>query len=189
FADTDGSGRADVQFHVLPTLVGDVGRDPPPGHGLTINPCFLQPRSRGSVRLRSPDPAAPIVFDGAYLRAQADVDTLVRGVKLARRILRAPSLQALVSEEIAPAAAADASDAVLEAHVRATAKTVYHPSCTCRMGSDDGAVVDPLLRVRGIGRLRVCDASVMPTIVRGNTNAPTIMIAERCADFMLAPTR
>jgi len=189
FADTDGSGRADVQFHVLPTLVGDVGRDPPPGHGLTINPCFLQPRSRGSVRLRSPDPAAPIVFDGAYLRAQADVDTLVRGVKLARRILRAPSLQALVSEEIAPAAAADAPDAVLEAHVRATAKTVYHPSCTCRMGSDDGAVVDPLLRVRGIGRLRVCDASVMPTIVRGNTNAPTIMIAERCADFMLAPTR
>ncbi|HNU10341.1 MAG TPA: GMC family oxidoreductase N-terminal domain-containing protein [Rubrivivax sp.] len=185
FADTDGSGRADVQFHVLPTLVGDVGRDPPPGHGITINPCFLQPRSRGTVRLRSADPAAPILFDGAYLREQADVDTLVRGVKLARRILRAPSMQAVISEEIAPSPDENAPDSVLEEHVRRTAKTVYHPSCTCRMGSDDGAVVDPQLRVRGVGRLRVCDASVMPTIVRGNTNAPTIMIAERCADFIL----
>lgn len=185
FVDTDGWGRADVQFHVLPTLVGDVGRDPPPGHGMTINPCFLQPRSRGSVRLRSADPAAPAVFDGAYLREQADVDTLVRGVKLARRILRTPSMQALVSEELGPSPDANAPDAVLEDHVRRTAKTVYHPSCTCRMGSDEGAVVDPQLRVHGVGRLRVCDASVMPTIVRGNTNAPTIMIAERCADFIL----
>ncbi|MCC7100315.1 MAG: GMC family oxidoreductase, partial [Rubrivivax sp.] len=185
FVDTDGWGRADVQFHVLPTLVGDVGRDPPPGHGMTINPCFLQPRSRGSVRLRSADPAAPVVFDGAYLREQADVDTLVRGVKLARRILRTPSMQALVSEELGPSPDANAPDAVLEDHVRRTAKTVYHPSCTCRMGSDEGAVVDPQLRVHGVGRLRVCDASVMPTIVRGNTNAPTIMIAERCADFIL----
>jgi len=189
FVDTDASGRADVQFHVLPTLVGDVGRDAPAGHGLTINPCFLQPRSRGSVRLRSADPAAPIVFDGGYLREQADVDTLVRGVRLARRILRAPSLQALVSEEIAPSRDEQLPAAALEAHVRAFAKTVYHPSCTCRMGSDDGAVVDPQLRVRGAGRLRVCDASVMPTIPRGNTNAPTIMIAERCADFLLADAR
>jgi choline dehydrogenase-like flavoprotein len=137
------------------------------------------------VRLRSADPAAPVVFDGAYLREQADVDTLVRGVKLARRILRAPSMQALVSEELGPSPDADAPDAVLEDHVRRTAKTVYHPSCTCRMGRDDDAVVDPQLRVHGVGRLRVCDASVMPTIVRGNTNAPTIMIAERCADFIL----
>ncbi|MGC4029774.1 MAG: GMC family oxidoreductase N-terminal domain-containing protein [Steroidobacteraceae bacterium] len=189
FVDTDGSGRADVQFHVLPTLAGDVGRDAPAGHGLTINPCFLQPRSRGSVRLRSPDPAVPIIFDGGYLREQADVDTLVRGVKLARRILRAPSLQAMVSEEIAPGRDEQLSDAVLETHVRNLAKTVYHPSCTCRMGSDAAAVVDPQLRLRGVGRLRVCDASVMPTIVRGNTNAPTIMIAERCADFLLATAR
>lgn len=189
FADTDGSGRADVQFHVLPTLVGDVGRDPPAGHGLTINPCFLNPHSRGSVKLRSPDPAAPIVFDGGYLSAQADVDTLVRGVKLARCILRAPSMQALVSDEIAPARDAQVPDTVLEEHVRATAKTVYHPSCTCRMGSDDAAVVDPLLRVRGVGGLRVADASAMPTIPRGNTNAPTIMIAERCADFVLDASR
>ncbi|MBE7416838.1 MAG: GMC family oxidoreductase N-terminal domain-containing protein [Ideonella sp.] len=189
FVDTDGSGRADVQFHVLPTLVGDVGRDPPAGHGLTINPCFLQPRSRGSVRLRSADPAAPIVFDGGYLREQADVDTLLRGVQLARRILRAPSLRALLSEEIAPGRDEHVPDSALEAHVRAFAKTVYHPSCTCRMGTDDAAVLDPQLRVRGVGRLRVCDASVMPTIPRGNTNAPTIMIAERCADFLLADAR
>lgn len=189
FVDTTASGRADVQFHVLPTLVGDVDREPLPGHGLTINPCFLNPRSRGTVQLRSADPDAPIVFDPGYLSEQADVDTLLRGVKLARRILRAPSLQALVAEELAPGREEQLPDSVLEAHVRRVAKTVYHPTGTCRMGVDDSAVVDARLCVRGIGRLRVCDASVMPTIVRGNTNAPTVMIAERGADFVLAAAR
>jgi len=185
FVDTTGSGQPDLQFHVLPTLVGDVDREPLPGHGISINPCFLRPESRGTVRLRSADPMAPIRFDGGYLSAQADVDTLVRGLKLARRILRAPALAKLVSAELAPSAEDEISDAALADYVRQRAKTVYHPAGTCRMGSDPMAVVDPQLRVHGMQGLRVCDASVMPRIVSGNTNAPTIMIAERCADFLL----
>lgn len=187
FVDTLGEGRPDVQFHVLPVLVGDVDREPLEGHGLSINPCFLRPRSRGSVRLRSADPMAPILFDAGALSHQDDVDTLVRGLKLARRILRAPSMQAVVSEELAPGAAEHLDDAALERYVRRQAKTVYHPAGTCRMGTGPEAVVDPQLRVHGMGRLRVCDASVMPTLPSGNTNAPAVMIAERCADFLLAP--
>lgn len=186
FFDTTGSGRPDIQFHVLPVLVGDVGRDPHAGHGITLNPCFLRPRSRGTVRLRSRDPMAPIVFDPRALSAPEDVAALVRGVKLARRMLRAPSLARLVSEEIAPSPAAEVDDALLEHHVRSHAKTVYHPAGTCKMGQDAMAVVDPQLRVHGVQRLRVCDASVMPTLNSANTNAPTVMIAERCADFLLA---
>jgi len=109
----------------------------------------------------------------------------VRGLKLARRILRAPALAKLVSAELAPSAEDEISDAALADYVRQRAKTVYHPAGTCRMGSDPMAVVDPQLRVHGMQGLRVCDASVMPRIVSGNTNAPTIMIAERCADFLL----
>ena len=186
FVDTTGEGRPDLQFHVLPVLVGDVDRAPLAGHGLSINPCFLRPQSRGRVALRSADPMAPILFDGGYLQAQADVDTLVRGVKLARRILRAPALREVVSEELAPSAADDMSDEALEAYVRERAKTVYHPSGTCRMGRDAMAVVDARMRVHGVARLRVCDASVMPSLVSGNTNAPTVMLAERCADFALS---
>lgn len=185
FVDTLGSGRPDVQFHVLPVLVGDVERQPLPGHGLSINPCFLRPQSRGSVALRSPNPADPIRFDAGALSAQADVDTLVRGVKLARKILRAPALAEVVAHELLPGAAAVLSEAQIEAHVRSHAKTVYHPAGTCRMGGDAASVVDTQLRVRGVTGLRVCDASVMPTLPSGNTNAPTIMLAERCADFVL----
>ena len=185
FVDTLGTGRPDVQFHVLPVLVGDVEREPLPGHGLSINPCFLRPQSRGTVSLRSPDPAHPILFDAGALRVQADVDTLVRGVKLARRILRAPALAEVVEHELLPGAEATLSDAQVEAHVRSHAKTVYHPAGTCRMGGDATSVVDTHLRVRGVAGLRVCDASVMPTLPSGNTNAPTIMLAERCADFVL----
>jgi len=187
FVDTAGSGRPDIQFHVLPTLVGDVGRDPLPGHGISINPCFLRPASRGVVRLASADPESPADFDGRYLSDPADVQTLVRGVKLARRILRAPSLAKLVSEELSPAARAEVVDSVIEAHVRSHAKTVYHPAATCRMGADGDpmAVLTPELRVRGIDGLRVADASAFPLLVSGNTNAPVVMLAERCAAFML----
>ena len=186
FFDTTGGERPDIQFHVLPTLVGDVGREPLSGHGLSINPCLLRPKSRGSVKLRNADPASPILFDSGALSDASDVETLVRGVKLARRILRAPSLDAVVSNEIKPSAQYELSDSELEKHVRSHAKTVYHPTGTCRMGSDAAAVVSPTLAVRGVQGLRVCDASVMPRIISGNTNAPTIMIAERCADFVLS---
>lgn len=188
FVDTAGTGRPDIQFHVLPALVGDVDREPLPGHGISINPCFLRPKSRGTVALSSPDAGAPVNFDGGFLSEQADVDTLVRGVQLARKILRAPSLSKLISVELSPSAEKDVPAAELESYVRSRAKTVYHPAGTCRMGAANDAhtVVTPDLKVRGIQGLRVCDASVIPSLVSGNTNAPVVMIAERCADFMLA---
>ncbi|MCG3188528.1 MAG: Alcohol dehydrogenase [acceptor] [Burkholderiaceae bacterium] len=190
FVDTLGAGgRPDMQFHVLPTLVGDVDREPLGGHGISLNPCFLHPKSRGTVRLRSTDPMAPIVFDAAALREQADVDALVRGVKLARRILRTPSMSKLISEELEPGRDEAIADQALEDYVRRRAKTVYHPVGTCKMGVDAEAVVDPQLRVHGVARLRVCDASVFPTIMSGNTNAPVIMVAERCGDFIVSGAR
>ena len=187
FVDTTGSGRPDIQFHVLPTLVGDVDREPLAGHGISINPCFLRPASRGVVRLASPDPEAAADFDGRFLSEPSDVATLIRGVKLARRILRAPSMAKLIDTELAPSANPELTDAQLEAHVRSHAKTVYHPSGTCRMGSDSDpmAVLTADLRVQGIKGLRVADASAFPLLVSGNTNAPVVMLAERCASFML----
>lgn len=191
FVDTAGTGRPDVQFHVLPTLVGDVGRDPLPGHGISLNPCFLRPQSRGVVRLAGVDPEQQAAFDGRYLSAEADVQTLARGVQLARRILRAPSLARLISEELAPGADAHLSDAAIEAHVRSHAKTVYHPAGTCRMGADGDplAVLTPELQVRGIAGLRVADASAFPLLVSGNTNAPVVMLAERCAAYVLGQSQ
>jgi len=185
FVDTGGTGRPDVQFHVLPVLVGDVDRPMPEVHGISIDPCFLRPKSRGRVRAVSANAMDPVHFDGGFLSEQEDVDTLVRGLKLARRIMRMPSLRKVVAEEIYPGPQEHMPDSELEQFVRQYAKTVYHPVGTCRIGSDPMAVVDSRLRVRGVGRLRVCDASVMPTICSGNTNAPTIMIAERGAEFML----
>lgn len=185
FVDTCGAGRPDVQFHVLPVMAGDADREPLPGHGVSINPCFLRPKSRGRVRLRSGDVADPILLEAGFLTEREDVEALIRGVKLARKILRQPALQALISEEALPSAREEISDAEIEAHVRAYAKTVYHPAGTCKMGTDSLAVVDPTLRLHGMQGLRVCDASVMPSLISGNTNAPTIMIAERCAEFIL----
>jgi choline dehydrogenase-like flavoprotein len=185
FVDTGGAGRPDVQIHFTPTLVGDMDRAPPPGHGVTVNPCILRPTSRGTVRLRSADPRDPALLRANALATREDVETLVRGVTLARRILRAPSLAKVIAREILPSADDDVADAALEAHARALAKTVFHPVGTCRMGRDALAVTDPQLRVHGVPRLRVADASVMPQLVSGNTNAAAVMIGERCADFLL----
>ncbi|MBO7826208.1 GMC family oxidoreductase [Burkholderia pseudomallei] len=184
FVDTANGGRPDVQFHVLPVLVGNVGREPLAGHGISINPCFLRPKSRGTVRLRSADPHAPILFDGNFLSHPDDFAALMRGLSLAREIMRMPSMSKAIAGEMLPT---DGGRVDLDAYVRSHAKTVYHPSGTCRMGGDPDSVVDAQLRVRGVGGLRICDASVMPSLVSGNTNAPTIMIAERCAEFMLSP--
>lgn len=185
FADTSGEGRPDIQFNVIPTLMGDVDRAPLKGHGISLNPCFLRPKSRGSVRLRSANPEDALQFDSGALSEQEDVDTLVRGVRLARQILRAPALAELIDHELLPSAKDEISDAELEAHVRNYAKTVYHPVGTCRMGSDDEAVVSPRLEVNGVKGVRIADASIIPTLISGNTNAPVIMIAERCAEFVL----
>ncbi len=187
FVDTTGGGRPDIQFTVVPTLTGDADRPPLPGHGISISPCNLRPYARGWVRISSPDPAAAPRVDANALGDPRDLATLVRGVKLARRILQAPSLARVLDCELAPGAGpGDLDDAVIEDHVRTVLKTVYHPAGTCRMGTDTNAVVDARLRVHGAPRLRVADASVMPTLVSGNTNAPAIMIGERCADFLLS---
>jgi choline dehydrogenase len=185
FVDTRRSGRPDIQFHVLPVFYGDVDRPAPDGHGMSIEPCFLRPKSRGVVRLRSSNPSDSVVFDPNFLSDPGDLEAAVRGVRLARTILRAPSLAKLVEEEVAPRAGDSLSDQELEDHVRRYARTVYHPVGTCRMGMGADAVVDPTLRVRGVNRLRVADASVMPKLISGNTNAASIMIGERCADFLL----
>ena len=187
FVDTTGSGRSDVQIHFIPQLLGDPPREGPPGHGLSINPAILDPKSRGTVRLRSANPDDPILFDPKFLSAPEDLAAFVRGIKVARKIGGQPSLQRLGGIEISPLGEPlMRTDEEMSEHARRYAKSIYHPVSTCRMGADDKAVVDPTLRVRGVPRLRICDASVMPKITRGNTNAPTIMIAERCADFILA---
>lgn len=188
FADTANVGQPDVQFHVLPILSGFADRKPLPGHGISVNPCFLRPRSRGTVKLRSADPNAEALFNANSLSDEGDVDTLVRGVRLAIRILEAPSLASILKRRVLPEIGIEQDEAALKDYVRSIAKTVFHPSGTCKMGpeTDAMAVVGQDLKVLGTEGLRVADASVMPTLVSGNTNAPAIMIGARAADFMLA---
>ncbi len=156
------------------------------GPGFTLVPILAQPRSRGSVTLASADPLTKPLVDPAYLSDPADVEVLVRGVKLARRLAQNAAFTVLRDRELAPGADI-ASDEALAAYVRASASTVWHPVGTCRMGAADDptAVVDPTLRVRGVTGLRVADASVMPMITAGNTNAATIMIGDKAADLIL----
>jgi choline dehydrogenase len=187
FVDTCGCGRPDVQFTTVAALTGDADRPPLPGHGISISPCNLRPRARGHVRIKSPDPVdAPSVWANALGKPE-DLETLIRGVRLARNFLHAPSLSSLIDCELAPGSGPDDDldrDRIV-AHITRVLKTVYHPAGTCKMGVDSRAVVDPRLRVRGVGHLRVADASIMPTLVSGNTNATAIMIGERCAEFVL----
>lgn len=187
FADTAGMGEPDIQFHVLPTFNGFADRPAEPGHGISIGPCVLRPQSRGSVRLRSPRPSDSALFVANSLAEQADVDTLVRGVQLAIRITEAPSLARLVKRRVLPKPGLEKDVEALRDYVRSVSKTVFHPSGTAKMGasSDPMAVVSEDLKVRGVKGLRVADASIMPRLVSGNTNAPTMMVGERAARFIL----
>jgi len=187
FVDTAGTGEPDVQFHVLPTFNGFADRPAEAGHGLSIGPCVLRPQSRGSVRLRSANPADRAHFVANSLAEQADVETLARGVELAIKITEAPSLARLVKRRVLPKPGLETDAAALRDYVRSIAKTVFHPSGTAKMGAadDPSAVVSEDLRVRGVDGLRVADASIMPRLVSGNTNAPTMMIGERAARFIL----
>ncbi len=186
FADTRGTGQPDVQFHVLPSLVGFADRDPEPGHGISIGPCFLRPRSRGFVKLRSSQPGDSAHFVANSFSDPEDLETLVRGVELSIRILEAPALARLIKRRVLPKPGVEQDPKALRDYIRQTAKTVFHPSGTAAMGRPDDrqAVVGPDLKVFGIEGLRVCDASVMPTLTSGNTNAPVMMIAARAASFM-----
>jgi choline dehydrogenase len=189
FVSTDGSGRPDIQFTTVAALTGDADRPALPGHGISISPCNLRPKARGTVQIADREAMTPVRIEGNVLGHPDDMATLVRGVRLARRILHSPSLARLIECELAPGHGPDdkLDDDAIEAHIRSVLKTVYHPCGTCKMGpaSDPSAVVDPRLRVHGVPRLRVADASIMPDLVSGNTNAPAIMIGERCADFIL----
>ena len=175
--------RADLQFHFVPAQLDDHGRNRMPGHGYTLHACILRPLSRGHIGLRSDATGdAPRIFAN-YLRERADLETLVEAVKMSREIFAARAFDRWRGPEVFPGDAVR-SDADIVAAIRAKAETVYHPVGTCRMGADEASVVDPQLRVRGIAGLRVVDASVMPKIVGGNTNAPTIMIAEKAAELL-----
>lgn len=173
----------DLQYHFLPVLSDNHGRNRHYAHGVTLHCCDLRPRSRGRIGLASPDPLAAPLIDPNYLDHADDLPKLARGLAIGRRLLGAPPLAEHMADELYPGATVQ-SEAETAAFIRAKAETIYHPVGSCRMGADDAAVVDPALRVRGVDGLRVVDASVMPSLIGGNTNAPVIMIAERAADLI-----
>ncbi|MGB1148048.1 MAG: GMC family oxidoreductase, partial [Alphaproteobacteria bacterium] len=186
--DTDGSGRPDVQYNLAPFAPGGPGQPPLDFHALQIHPMTMRPLSRGRLGLRSKDPKDSLYFEAEALGRAEDLDTLRRGVRLAREILQQSGLTELIQEEVWPGAGVStkAGSNNLDDAIRAQARTIFHPAGTCQMGGAETSVVDPELRVRGVEGLRVADCSVMPALVSGNTNAPTMMIADRCADFILS---
>ncbi|MEK9645197.1 MAG: choline dehydrogenase [Alphaproteobacteria bacterium] len=182
-----GLDRPDIQIVFVPGKRGQNGRLIGWGHGFSTSAVLLRPESRGEIRLASPDPAARPVIDPRFFTDGRDLDVLVRGYREARRLMDSPQFDGLRGPELMPGREFD-SDAALADWVRDTASTIFHPVGTCKMGpdTDPAAVVGPNLRVRGIDGLRVADASIMPAIVGGNTNAPVIMIAEKAADLVKA---
>jgi choline dehydrogenase len=176
---------SELQFHFLPARMKDHGRKTVLGYGYSLHVGCLQPKSRGEIRLASIDPLAAPVIDPRYLEHHHDAQTMLEGVKLARRIIAATPFARYRGREAEPGVKVQ-SDRDLLSFVRSKAESIYHPAGTCRMGGgyDTASVVDPELKVRGVDGLRVVDASVMPVLIRGNTNAPTVMIAERAADLI-----
>lgn len=175
----------DIQIHFMTLSTDQPGKSLHDFSGFTSSVCQLRPESRGNVRIDRPDPAAHPRIVANYLSAEADRRTVVEAIRLNRRILSAPSMAQLVAEERMPGADLRSDDELLE-FARQHGGSIFHPVGTCKMGIDPLAVVDPQLRVHGIAGLRVADASIMPTLVSGNTNAPAIMIGEKCADLLLA---
>jgi choline dehydrogenase-like flavoprotein len=177
--------RPDIQFHFVVARVEDHARRLHWGYGYSCHVCVLRPHSRGSVRLQSRDPLDAPLIDPAYLSDHRDTALMVEGVKKLRTIMKAPALQSYRGKEIYTAGIE--TDAQWEGYIRERADTIYHPVGTCKMGAahDPMAVLDAQLRVKGVSGLRVIDASAMPTLISGNTNAPTIMMAEKAADFLL----
>jgi choline dehydrogenase len=178
------SKTPDVQFHFA-TLSADLaGAKPHPWPGFTMSVCQLRPESRGTVRIRSTDALEAPSMQPNYLSSELDRRCAIAGVKLARAIAATKAMKPYVVEEYRPGAAAQTDDEVLE-FARDFGATIFHPSGTCKMGSDPMAVVDDRLRVHGVERLRVVDCSIMPTLVSGNTHAPAVMIAEKASDMIL----
>jgi choline dehydrogenase len=189
FARVDPSAATpDVQFHVA-TLSSDMAGSPTHAFpGFTLSVCQLRPESRGSVRIKTADPLEPPAMQPNYLSTARDRQTLVAGIRLARRLAATRALAPYVKREYRPGPAATTDDDLLE-FARSTGGTIFHPSGTCKMGNparDPMAVVDARLRVHGVEGLRVVDCSVMPTLTSGNTNVPVVMIAEKASDMILA---
>ena len=178
----------DVQIHFLPFSTDKMGEKLHSFSGFSASVCQLRPESRGSLRIKSADPTVPPEIRINYLATETDRAANVEGLKILRRILQAPALSSYGVEEVEPGAKA-ATDEDLLNFCRQRGSTVYHPTSTCRMGNDPLAVVDQRLKVRGIEGLRVVDASIMPDLVSGNTNAPVIMIAEKASDMILQDAR
>jgi choline dehydrogenase-like flavoprotein len=181
------AARPDIQLHFCTTIVDDHGRKRHGFRGYSVHTCVLRPKSRGTVRLASADMRAAPVIDPNYFADPDDMAVMLRGVELSLRILEAPAMRAFSARPVYPPAEQPGPE--LEARIRATADTIYHPVGTCRMGADEAAVLDPQLRVRGVEALRVVDASVMPTLISGNTAAPSAMIGEKAALLIRAANR
>ncbi|HEU4821347.1 MAG TPA: FAD-dependent oxidoreductase [Qipengyuania sp.] len=177
----------DVQWHFVPAMLEDHGRTKVKGHGFSLHACVLRPESRGTVRLASARAEDAPRIDPNFLTDDRDMAVMRAGVRLSHRIVSAPAMADYEPKDRYPIDMDD--DAQLDALIRNRADTVYHPVGTCRMGGDADSVVDPTLKARGVEGLWVADASVMPRLVSGNTNAPSIMIGERCADFVQAALR
>ena len=178
----------DIQIHFLPFSTDKMGEKLHSFSGFSASVCQLRPESRGSLRIKSADPTVPPEIRINYLATETDRAAFIEGLKVLRKILSAPALKPYVAEEVAPGPKIS-SDEELLSFCRQTGSTVYHPTSTCRMGNDPLAVVDQRLRLRGIEGLRVVDASIMPDLMSGNTNAPTIMIAEKASDMILEDAR
>ncbi len=179
------SKTPDTQLHFLPAYVIDHGLMRVAGYGVSLYANLLRPRSRGTVRLASADPKEPPLIDPNFLADPYDRKMAVEGIKFARSVMAAPAFRPFIKSERMPGAD-KRTDAELEAYCRQWGKTDYHPVGTCKMGVDPLAVVDPELKVRGIEGLRVTNSSIMPLEISANTNAPSIMIAEKAADMILA---
>ncbi|MDR6291248.1 choline dehydrogenase [Inquilinus ginsengisoli] len=182
-----GIRHPDIQYHFLPSVVNDHGRKPGDRHAFQAHAGTMRATSRGWVELRSSDPRAKPILQPNYLTTEDDRADMRACVRLTREIFAQSGFDPYRGSEMAPGASVRSDDEI-DAFIRAKADSAYHPSCTCKMGTDEMAVVDPETRVRGLESLRVVDASIMPSIVSGNLNAPTIMIGEKAADIILGRT-
>ncbi|TLP62705.1 alanine-phosphoribitol ligase [Parasedimentitalea maritima] len=180
----EGARSPDIQFHLGLGSGIEAGVEKM-GAGVTLNSAYLRPRSRGSVRLTSSDPAAAPLLDPNYWADPHDREMSIKGLKLAQEIMKQDALKPFVKREVLPGPDVTTDEEYIH-FACANSKTDHHPAGTCRMGGDDTSVVDPRLKLRGIEGLRVCDASIMPRLISSNTNAPTIMIAEKAADMIRA---
>jgi choline dehydrogenase len=173
----------DLQFHFGVGYFVEHGFQQIKGHAFTLGPTLLHPFSRGDIRLRSSNPLDSPSIRANYLSDMRDMDIMLEGVKLSRELVATKAFDSYRGTELHPGPAAK-DETALRAHIARFTETLYHPVGTCKMGHDAMAVVDSELRVRGVEGLRVVDASIMPTVVGGNTNAPTIMIAEKAAELI-----